>query len=234
MTAGDVGRWAGQRRFCPSPLAMLTLLAPLHRRDAVLELGHVAADARGGARPVQRLHAGRAEGRAGLAGGLDVEAGGEGAIAGAREHDDAHVRVGGEGGEDGAQLEPHGLEEGVELGRAVNLDVGDRGRRRGDAEVLEGCRGRHGSSHVLYSERVTVRSSGASRCRASTGSSSVRQGEGIGANRFGKRQSVPRSEKFTVQGSGVRDRPMPNSGRESGPPTGQRPTTRLLLCWDSF
>lgn len=114
--------------------SFLTFLAFLNRAHALLELDNVPPDVCGPARPVGGAPAAQ---DVALAGGLDVEARGEGAVAGAGEDDGTDVRVDGELAKGAAQLEPHGLVEGVELGRAVDLDVGDERGRARDAEVLE-------------------------------------------------------------------------------------------------
>ncbi len=55
------------------------------------------------------------------------------------EHDNPHLRVRRQPPEDGAQLQPHGLVEGIKLLGAVDLDVRDEGGGGGQEEVLVGC-----------------------------------------------------------------------------------------------
>lgn len=76
---------------------------------------------------------------------LNVEARGEGAVAGAGEDDGSDVGVVAEAVEDGGELAPYGLGEGVELLRAVDLDVSYEGGGGGDEEVGVGVvfEGRH-------------------------------------------------------------------------------------------
>lgn len=110
-----------------------TLLALLDRRDAVLELGNVPPDPRRRARRVDIFAASE---HAALARGLDVEPRGEGALAGGRDDDGAVVRVVRDLVHERAQLEPHGLDEGVELLGPVDLDAQDVGRRGADDIVF--------------------------------------------------------------------------------------------------
>ena len=67
---------------------------------------------------------------------MDVEAGGEGARAGAGEDDCADGGVCGELGEDGAEGVDHGFCEGVEFGGAGDFDVGYVGEGEGQVEVF--------------------------------------------------------------------------------------------------
>lgn len=80
---------------------------------------------------------------------MHVQAGGEGPITGAGNDHGAHVGVDGEGVNDGFELEPHGLEEGIHLLGAVDLDMGDEGGGSGDQEVLVGGFGSHGEGCLL-------------------------------------------------------------------------------------
>lgn len=79
---------------------------------------------------------------------MHIQASSEGLITGAGNDDGAHFGVDGEGVNDGFELEPHGLEEGIHLFRAVDLDMGDEGGGRGDEEVLVGGFGRHSGGLV--------------------------------------------------------------------------------------
>lgn len=114
-----------------------TFLAQLNSRNAILELsnvssqlGRLAPDVGGVARLQLVVRAGR----------VDVQTRRETPVAGAREDHGPHVRVRRQLPEDLAQLQPHGLEEGVELGRPVDLHVGDEGGAGGGhVEVLVGC-----------------------------------------------------------------------------------------------
>lgn len=87
--------------------------------------------------PAGRVSAATARQGSIIARSLDIEAGGEGAVAGAGQDDDADFRVDGELAEHATQLKPHSFVEGVELGRAVDLDVSDERGRARDAEMLE-------------------------------------------------------------------------------------------------
>ena len=122
----------------------LTLLALLNGRDAVLKLPNVAPQHGGLAARVQIV--GCLQRRA-LAGGLDIQPRSEGTVSGSREHHNTHVGVGRQLPEQLAQFQPHGFEEGIELGGAVDLDVGYKGTARRDQKVLVGkvtCELRHG------------------------------------------------------------------------------------------
>lgn len=66
---------------------------------------------------------------------LDVQPRREGAVAGAGDDHGPHVRVAAQAVEEAAELEPDLLGEGVQLLRAVDLDVGDVGGGGGDEEV---------------------------------------------------------------------------------------------------
>lgn len=135
-----------------------TLLALFYRIDGGLELDNVTAHH---GRVPGRVHVpadGAAEGA--LAGGLDVETRREGAVAGAGEDDGADVGVMAEAVEEGAELAPDGLREGVELLGAVDLDVDDEGGRRGDEEVFVGVVFERGGGHFCGRMRVGVRFDG--------------------------------------------------------------------------
>jgi len=112
-----------------------TLLALLNSRDRVLELGDMPAQLGRRAGAVQAVLVVE---YAALAGSDDVQTSAEGTLAGARQHDGTHLRVDRQLVEDTLHLQPHGLVEGVELLRAVDLDVRDIGRRRGNVEVFVG------------------------------------------------------------------------------------------------
>ena len=119
------------------------LLAGLDRADARLDLEDEAPVAVCAARGVQvrggaaaaaarrRVGAERARRRC----SRDVQSRGEGALAGAREHDGAYVCVVRQRGEGAPELRPHVGRNGVELVRPVDLDMCDVLGGEGDAEV---------------------------------------------------------------------------------------------------
>lgn len=78
------------------------------------------------------------------AGGLNVQACAEGALAGACEEDGPYGGVGGEAGKDAGDVLPHAFYESVEFGRAGDLHLGDIGGGEGYGEVVVGVAGCHG------------------------------------------------------------------------------------------
>ncbi|KZL83184.1 hypothetical protein CI238_04555, partial [Colletotrichum incanum] len=100
-----------------------------------------------------------------IAGVLDVEAGRESAVADGGEDDGADIRVVAQAAEDGTELAPDRLREGVELLRTVDLDVRDEGGRRGNEEVGVGVvfEGRHGSADACTAVGGEGDGGGASR-----------------------------------------------------------------------
>lgn len=114
----------------------LTFLTPFDGGYASLKLQNLAPPQRSQSRDVHfPVVTAPLQGGLALGGGLDVETGSEGTVAGARQDDGTDVSVDGQLAEDGAQLEPHGPLEGVELLGAVDLDMGYEGTGVGNVEV---------------------------------------------------------------------------------------------------
>jgi hypothetical protein len=124
-----LGKGSSVRECGDGTLRRLTLFTLLHAADAVLELLDVSPESNGFSGDIIGL-------RALQVGGLDVETRSEGSVTSAGNDDGADVGVDGEGVHDGAELQPHGLNEGIHLIRPVDLDMSNVGGGSGDEEVF--------------------------------------------------------------------------------------------------
>lgn len=150
-----------------------TFLTLLHRLYAILEFYQIPAAHRCGTCDVHLDRGARQCGLAG-SGSLHVQPGREGAVAGAGENYDTDIGVMGELVKDDAQLQPHGPQEGVELGGPVDLHMGYIWGRRGyeevRVEIIAGKGGRCCHSCYLFSLSVSVSFGGGGRCFQGIGS----------------------------------------------------------------
>lgn len=117
----------------------LTFLTLLHRPNTILKLLNVVSNPLCFPRHIQRL----ARQDLILACRLDIQARRKRPLARPAEHHDADLRVHAQLLKGMPKLEPDLLRKGVELLRAVDLDVGDKRRGRADEDVLVGAVLRH-------------------------------------------------------------------------------------------